>query len=77
MSMTPEVAGQRNLLMEQGAWAIFRLFDQGSKIEKNPSDVVTYQFRLGNRAVVMRLTAPATRNPFARDVLSSFTCPML
>jgi type VI secretion system protein ImpL len=77
MSMTPEVAGQRNILTEQGAWALFRLFDQGRKIEKNPTDVVTYQFRLGSRAVLMRLTAPATRNPFARDVLSPFACPTL
>jgi type VI secretion system protein ImpL len=77
MSMTPEVAGQRNILTEQGAWALFRLFDQGRKIEKNPTDVVSYQFRIGNRAVLMRLTAPATRNPFARDILSRFTCPTL
>ncbi len=77
MSMTPEVAGQRNILTEQGAWALFRLFDQGRKVDKNPTDVVTYQFRVGNRAVLMRLTAPATRNPFARDTLSDFTCPTL
>ena len=77
MSMTPEIEGQRNILTEQGAWALFRLFDQGRKIEKDPTDIVTYQFRLGKRAVLMRLTAPATRNPFAHDVLSSFVCPAL
>lgn len=77
MSMTPEMEGQRNILSEQGAWALFRLFAQGKKIEKDPTDVVTYQFRVGKRAVLMRLTAPATRNPFARDVLSPFTCPAL
>lgn len=77
MSMTPEMAGQRNILTEQGAWAVFRLFDHGRKYERNPTDIVTYQFRLGNRSVLMRLTAPATRNPFARDMLAGYACPTL
>jgi type VI secretion system protein ImpL len=77
MSMMPELEGQRNGLSRQGPWALFRLFALGRRLEKNPSDTVTYQFSIGNRSVLVRLTVPPTRNPFARDSAANFTCPEL
>lgn len=77
LSMTPEMDGERNMLRFQGAWALFRLFDAGRHLEAETTDVVPYQFDIGSRSLRMIVTAPPTRNPFARDILSNFSCPEL
>lgn len=77
LSVTPEIPGERNLIRRQGPWALFRLFDAGRIMQPDSTDVVPYLFRIGSREVVINVTAPATRNPFARDILSDFECPVL
>ncbi len=77
LSMTPELDGQRNMLRFQGPWALFRLFDAGRILAPDSSDVVPYQFNIGGRSLRMLVTAPPSRNPFARDILSDFSCPEL
>jgi len=77
LSMTPELDGQRNMLRFQGPWALFRLFDAGRILEPESSDIVPYQFNIGSRSLRLNVTAPPTRNPFARDILSGFSCPVL
>ncbi len=77
LSMTPEVDGERNMLRRQGPWALFRLFNAGHVLRNDPTDMVPYGFNVGSRKAVLNVTAPATRNPFARDILSDFKCPVL
>lgn len=77
LSMTPEIDGERNMLRLQGPWALFRLFDAGRILEPDSSDIVPYQFNIGSRSLRLNVTAPPTRNPFARDILSGFSCPDL
>ncbi|MGI6853539.1 type VI secretion system membrane subunit TssM [Mesorhizobium sp. 1B3] len=77
LSMTPEMDGERNMLRFQGAWALFRLFDAGHILEAKTTDVVPYQFDIGSRSLRLFVTAPPTRNPFSRDILSNFSCPEL
>ncbi|CAN7464782.1 type VI secretion system membrane subunit TssM [Rhizobium sp. LjRoot30] len=77
ISMMPELEGERNIVSRQGAWALFRLLKLGRMLEKSPTDIVTYQFRVGSRQVLLRLAAPPTRNPFARDILADYSCPVL
>jgi len=77
LSMTPELDGERNMLRFEGAWALFRLFDAGRILEAETTDVVPYQFNIGNRSLRLIVTAPPTRNPFSRDILSNFSCPEL
>jgi type VI secretion system protein ImpL len=77
LSMTPEIDGERNILRRQGDWALFRLFDAGRILDREPTDVVPFGFTVGSRQVVLKVTAPATKNPFARDILSGFQCPVL
>ncbi|MEO3389450.1 type VI secretion system membrane subunit TssM [Mesorhizobium sp. CAU 1741] len=75
LSVTPEVQGERNMVRRQGPWALFRLFDAGRIMRPDATDVVPYTFSVGSRQVILNVTAPATRNPFARDILSDFSCP--
>ncbi|BCH35564.1 type VI secretion protein IcmF [Mesorhizobium sp. L-8-10] len=77
LSMTPEMDGQRNILRRQGPWALFRLFDAARILEVNPTDVVPFGFMVGTRQAVLQVTAPATRNPFVKDLLAEFKCPVL
>lgn len=77
LSVTPELDGERNMLRRQGAWALFRLFDAGRIVAPDATDIVPYQFNIGSRALRLAVTAPPTRNPFARDILSAFECPVL
>lgn len=77
LSVTPEIQGERNILRRQGPWALFRLFDMGRITRPDATDVVPYTFMVGSRQVALNVTAPATRNPFARDILSDFRCPEL
>ena len=77
LSMTPELDGERNMLRFQGPWALFRLFDAGRILVPDATDIVPYQFNIGSRSLRLTVTAPPTRNPFARDILSTFSCPDL
>ena len=77
LSVTPELDGERNMLRRQGPWALFRLFDAGHMLRNDPTDMVPYGFTVGSRKVVLNVTAPSIRNPFARDILSDFKCPVL
>lgn len=77
LSMTPELDGERNMLRFQSAWALFRLFDAGRILEADTTDIVPYQFNIGSRSLRLIVTAPPTRNPFSRDILSNFKCPEL
>lgn len=77
LSMTPELDGERNMLRFQGPWSLFRLFDAGLITVPDATDVVPYQFKIGSRSLRLQVTAPPTRNPFARDILSEFSCPVL
>ena len=77
LSMTPEIDGERSILRREGDWALFRLFDAGRILAREPTDVVPFGFTIGSRKVVLQVTAPATKNPFASDILSGFRCPIL
>lgn len=77
LSMTPEVNGERNMLRKQGPWALFRLFNAGHVLRNDPTDMVPFGFTVGSRKAVLNVMAPTTRNPFARDILSDFKCPVL
>ena len=75
--MSPDIDGERSVLRREGVWALFRLFDAGRILAREPTDVVPFGFTIGSRKVVLQVTAPATKNPFASDILSGFRCPIL
>lgn len=77
LSVMPEVQGERNLIARQGPWAIFRLLDSFRMMSKQPTDSVDYLARVGSRRVLLRVTASATRNPFAKNILAGYACPQL
>jgi type VI secretion system protein ImpL len=65
------------VLQASGAWALFRLFDQGKLTPAGSSDVYTLSFHLGDRHATLLIRADWMFNPFAPGMLHDFRCPSL
>jgi type VI secretion system protein ImpL len=79
LSVTPEIAGQRNIVLWQGPWALFHLLDAGREADsgkKEPGDA-TLRFAVGNRSVTLKFAAPSARAVIKGGLLRGFECPQL
>jgi type VI secretion system protein ImpL len=76
LTFSPEMANQPSSISESGAWALFRLIDQGSRREVSGlSDRVSVTFALGTRKAVYELHANSVINALTTKELGSFRCP--
>ncbi|MGN6468872.1 MAG: type VI secretion system membrane subunit TssM [Rhizobiaceae bacterium] len=79
LSVTPEIAGQKNIILWQGPWALFRLLDAGREADagkKEPGEE-TLRFAVGSRWVKLKFAAPSARAIIKGDLLRGFACPHL
>jgi type VI secretion system protein ImpL len=79
LSVTPEIAGQKNIVLWQGPWALFHLLDAGRDADsgkKEPGEA-TLRFAIGSRWVKLKFAAPSTRTIIKGDLLRGFQCPQL
>jgi type VI secretion system protein ImpL len=80
LSVTPEVAGQKNIILWQGPWALFHLLDAGRDADagknKEPGEA-TLRFAVGSRWVKLKFAAPSARKVIKGDLLRGFECPQL
>ena len=68
---------QSSGMVNDGPWALFRLFQQG-RLQPGPSsDRYTLTFVLGDRQAAFEIRAGSVLNPFAPGILSGFKCPVL
>jgi type VI secretion system protein ImpL len=71
----PPPAGGTGVLAENGPWAMFRLFGQGTLSPAGSPERFTLSFGVGNRQATFELRAASVLNPFAPGVLRDFRCP--
>jgi type VI secretion system protein ImpL len=71
----PAPAGQTGVLAENGPWAMFRLFGQGTLSPAGSPERFTLSFGISNRQATFELRAGSVLNPFAPGVLRDFRCP--
>jgi len=60
-----------------GAWALFRLFEQGSLKRTEWADRYELTFATGDRKARFEIRAGSVINPFAPGLLAGFQCPKL
>jgi type VI secretion system protein ImpL len=70
-----DLSGASQSLMQPGAWAWWRLLDQG-RMERDAGSDVRYRLTLekGGRKVLFMLEASSIRNPFGTSLLRDFRC---
>jgi type VI secretion system protein ImpL len=60
-----------------GPWALFRLLQQGQVSPAGRPEEFTVTFRSGAQTARFTLRAGSSRNPFGRNLLANFQCPVL
>ena len=60
-------------LERTGAWALFRLVDAGSSMQRG--NAVNVSFVVGGREVSYQFTAASLNNPLSMPSLRQFKCP--
>lgn len=60
-----------------GPWALFRLLQQGQVSPSGRPEEFILSFQSGGRTARFILRAGSSRNPFARNLLKNFQCPVL
>lgn len=74
IDVSPAGADGRHGFEARGAWALFRLLDQG-RLDAQAADRFVLTFGLDGRDVALDLTASSVVNPFALPALHAFRCP--
>jgi type VI secretion system protein ImpL len=79
LSVTPEIAGQKNIILWQGPWALFHLLDAGRDVDpdKKEATEATLRFTIGSRHAKLKFSAPSARTIIGGDLLHGFECPRL
>lgn len=79
LSVTPEIAGQKNIILWQGPWALFHLLDAGRDVypDKKEAGEATLRFTIGSRRMKLKFSAPSARAIIGGDLLRGFKCPQL
>ena len=72
-----QAGGASGDLQASGAWALFRLFDQGSLEQAGSVDRYKLTLSAGGHQATFVLRAGSVLNPFASGVLKDFRCPNL
>jgi type VI secretion system protein ImpL len=70
----PPTTGTR-VLQASGAWALFRLFEQGTLKRSEWADRYKLTFATGDRHASFEIRAGSVINPFAPGLLAGFQCP--
>ncbi len=73
IAMLPEMPDRVSKLERTGAWALFRLLDAGSVLQRG--NAVSASFVVGGREVSYQFTAASLNNPLSLPSLRQFKCP--
>jgi type VI secretion system protein ImpL len=73
IAMLPEMPDRISKLERNGAWALFRLLDAGSVLQRG--NAVSASFVVGGREVSYQFTAASLNNPLSMPSLRQFKCP--
>jgi type VI secretion system protein ImpL len=71
----PPPAGGTGVMAENGPWAMFRLFGNGSLSPAGSPERFMLTFVVGDRMATYEIRASSVLNPFAPGVLRDFRCP--
>ncbi|MBM2716052.1 type VI secretion system membrane subunit TssM [Mesorhizobium caraganae] len=71
------IGSKRAALSQQGAWALFRLLDQGETLRKEGPDRIYVRLTIGSQWATFILQADNVTNPLSRNLLSQFRCPQI
>jgi type VI secretion system protein ImpL len=64
-------------LQENGPWALFRLLAEGRIQPEGSPDTYSLTLTKGGNTASFSLQASSSHNPFGRDVLAGFKCPVI
>lgn len=73
ISLLPEMPDRISKLERSGAWALFRLLDAGSVLQRG--NTVSASFVVGGREVSYQFSAASLNNPLSMPSLRQFKCP--
>ena len=73
IAMLPEMPDRISKLERSGAWALFRLLDAGSVLQRG--NAVSASFVVGGREVSYQFSAASLNNPLSMASLRQFKCP--
>jgi type VI secretion system protein ImpL len=73
IAMLPEMPDRISKLERTGAWALFRLLDAGSVLQRGSA--VDASFVVGGREVSYQFSASSLNNPLSLPSLRQFKCP--
>jgi type VI secretion system protein ImpL len=73
IAMLPEMPDRKSSLERTGAWALFRLLDAGSVLQRG--NAVSASFVVGGREVSFQFSAASLQNPLSMPSLRQFKCP--
>jgi type VI secretion system protein ImpL len=73
IELQPELPDHPNKLERTGAWALFRLLDAGSVLQRG--NAVSASFVVGGREVSYQFSAASLNNPLSLASLRQFKCP--
>ena len=72
-----DAADDAPALRTQGGWALFRLIDQAQVTSSGAPESFTLTWHSGARSARFTLQAGSSRNPFGRNLLEGFQCPVI
>jgi type VI secretion system protein ImpL len=73
IALLPEMPDRISKLERTGAWALFRLLDAGSVLQRG--NAVSASFVVGGREVSYQFSAASLNNPLSLPSLRQFKCP--
>ncbi|HEY4924651.1 MAG TPA: type VI secretion system membrane subunit TssM [Roseiarcus sp.] len=73
IAMQPEMPDRISKLERSGPWALFRLVDTGSALQRG--NAVSASFVVGGREVSYQFSAASLNNPLSMPSLRQFKCP--
>jgi type VI secretion system protein ImpL len=73
ITLQPDMPDRISKLERSGAWALFRLLDAGSVLQRG--NAVSASFVVGGREVSYQFTAASLNNPLSLPSLRQFKCP--
>ncbi|WP_192384552.1 type VI secretion system membrane subunit TssM [Mesorhizobium silamurunense] len=69
------IGSERASLSKEGAWALFRLLDEGKTLRQESPDRFYVRLAAGRQWATFLLQADNLTNPLSRNLLSQFRCP--
>ena len=75
ISLFPKANWNNTEINKEGAWAFYRLIDNGELEQSQVSDRTKIIFTIGRREITFNLLSGSVLNPFSLKPISSFSCP--